>query len=127
MIFPERKARLKKNLAMALTLVVALLIIVAHGKTNDAGRSMPLAPATAGSTVVAESAAPAKASSATLVTYDKKNYPDLKNIDYGTYTKLDYKEVDSGYTYFYDFRADWRAGARRLEEAETSLVRDRQG
>ena len=108
MIFPGRNERIKKDIALALTIIASLLLF-AYKEIGSAGRSGPLAPTT-GST--------------SLVTYTKSNYPDLNNIDDGAFVKLDYQEKEGNYTYFYDFCKEWRAGADVLEEADTKLRSD---
>lgn len=46
----------------------------------------------------------------TKVAYGTAKYPSLSNVDYSTFRRLDYKEKQDKYTYFYDFRDSWYVG-----------------
>ena len=73
-------------------------------------------------------AASTEAESTDKVAYGTTNYPNLTNIDYDTYRKLDYQQGAGKNTYFYKFRNTWYAGCADLEgEDVTRLVPDRPG
>ena len=68
------------------------------------------------------------ASAKTKVAYGTSKYPNLSNVGYDTFRKLDYQEKAGLYTYFYDFRDTWYAGCKYPDgKYATSLGTNCQG
>ena len=96
----------KKISATNLVSLLLALVMVLGITTPSAAAATSTKPTTTTATTVKLPTA-----GTTKVAYGASKYPNLASIGYDTYRKLDYKEKSNSYTYFYDFRNDWYAGA----------------
>jgi len=118
MIFPNKKNRLTQTVAVILA---ALVIVGILAQGNVSAAAVDTNP---GTTVAAAAAVSAKTGADTKVSYGKSSYPDLKNVGYGTYAKLNYQQAEGKNTYFYDFRKDWRSACADLEGKWATYITD---
>ncbi len=99
MIFPGKKNPAAQVIAVILA---ALVLVGVLAQTNVSAAAVDTNPAT-------------------KVVYTEANYPDLKNVSYGTYVKLNYQETTGKNTYLYDFRKDWCSADADEEGKKASM------
>jgi len=104
MIFPNSK---KNRLTQTVAAILAALVIA--GVLAQGSVSAAAVDTNPGTTVAAAAVSAKTGASGTKVIYTEANYPDLKNVGYGTYVKLNYQQAEGKNTYFYDFRKEWRS------------------
>lgn len=133
MYFPDREEK-RRGAAILIVSAIIVAILAVSGLVNDHSAARPAGLPQGETAVATQTQTTANAVAATTktgktrVAYGTAKYPSLSNVDYSTYRKLDYKEKQDKYTYFYDFRDSWYVGNNRDSgRYANELFADQQG
>ena len=121
MYFPDREEK-RRGAAILIISAIIVAILAVSGLVGDRGAARPAGEPQGETTVATQTQTAANAVAATTqsgktkVAYGTAKYPSLSNVDYSTFRRLDYKEKQDKYTYFYDFRDSWYVGCDQTED-----------
>ena len=121
MYFPDREEK-RRGAAILIVSAIIVALLAVSGLVNDRNATRPAGLPQGETTVATQTQTAANAVAATTqsgktkVAYGTAKYPSLSNVDYSTFRRLDYKEKQDKYTYFYDFRDSWYVGCDQTED-----------